>query len=184
MENCHGASEARSELLNDSFVSNGQNPPQSFPETVPQSGVANGQYQYRDAEFWTCGFFPGSLFCLLERSIRYPQAFLGGNECREELRTALHEVCRDWAEPIHDMAYRTDTHDIGFIVEPALRRHYELTGDRRSYESVLTAAHSLATRYSDVARAIRSWDTFVNNGHNFDTKDTCFLVIIDSMCST
>lgn len=81
------------------------------------------------------------------------------------------------------MANRTDTHDIGFIVEPALRRDYELTGDVQSLQAVLRAADSLATRYNQKAQAIRSWDTFVNNRHHFATKDQGFLVIIDSMCS-
>lgn len=81
------------------------------------------------------------------------------------------------------MAHRKDTHDIGFIIEPALRRDFELTGNQRSYRSILTAAESLATRYSETTKAIRSWDTFVNNGHNFHSKQDCFLVIIDSMCS-
>lgn len=81
------------------------------------------------------------------------------------------------------MAHRKDTHDIGFIIEPALRRDFELTGSQRSYQSILTAAESLASRYNETTKAIRSWDTFVNNGHNFNDKDKCFLVIIDSMCS-
>lgn len=167
-----------------------QNPPETFPETVPQSGPDFGVYQYRDAEFWTCGFFPGSLYCLLERSIKYPQHFLkdGGNETvtgesRQQLRDGLLQVCRDWAQPLHEMAYRTDTHDIGFIVEPALRRDYELTGNAKSLGSILTAAESLASRYNEKTSAIRSWDTFVNNHHGFSSKENCFLVIIDSMCS-
>ncbi|UNI13371.1 hypothetical protein JDV02_000121 [Purpureocillium takamizusanense] len=169
-----------------------KNPPETFPETVPQSGPDFGVYQYRDAEFWTCGFFPGSLYCLLERSIKYPQHFLKGGgdgndtvtaESRQQLREGLLQVCRDWAQPLHQMAYRTDTHDIGFIVEPALRRDYELTGNVKSLESILTAAESLASRYNEKTLAIRSWDTFVNNCHGFSSKEGCFLVIIDSMCN-
>lgn len=163
-----------------------QNPPQTFPETVPQTGPSAGKYMNRDAEFWTCGFFPGSLYCLLERSVRYPQAFLHDlpdSSSRQVLREQLLAVCRSWSEPLHEMSNRTDTHDIGFIVEPALRRDFELTGDRRSLESILRAADNLASRYDETTRAIRSWDTFVNNFHNYASKDTGFLVIIDSMCS-
>ncbi|EGX89727.1 glucuronyl hydrolase, putative [Cordyceps militaris CM01] len=164
-----------------------EDPPQSFPETCPQTGPQAGQYQYRDAEFWTCGFFPGSLYCLLERSVRYPQAFLAeagsGVRERERLRTELLAVCRTWSEPLHDMAGRKDTHDIGFIVEPALRRDYELTGSARSFASLVRAAESLASRYSETTKAIRSWDRFVNNGNNFVDKESEFLLIIDSMCN-
>ncbi|KAJ6447284.1 glucuronyl hydrolase [Purpureocillium lavendulum] len=159
-------------------------------KAMPQSGPECGQYQYRDAEFWTCGFFPGSLYCLLERSIKYPQHFLcgashdgGSAGSRQRLRDGLLQVCRDWAQPLHQMAYRTDTHDIGFIVEPALRRDYELTGNAQSLQSIMTAAESLASRYSEATSAIRSWDTFVNNRHGFSRKEDCFLVIIDSMCN-
>ena len=81
------------------------------------------------------------------------------------------------------MAHRKDTHDIGFIVEPALRRDYELTGNEQSLRSILTAAESLATRYNDKTRAIRSWDRFINNRHHYTDRDSGFLVIIDSMCS-
>ncbi len=158
---------------------------------MPQTGPNAGLYQYRDAEFWTCGFFPGSLYCLLERSVKYPQAFLSGPsslddteaQWRQNIRGSLSDLCKGWSEPLHDMAHRKDTHDIGFIVEPALRRDFELTGNRRSYDSIQTAAQSLASRYNKTTQAIRSWDTFVNIGHSFDSKDECFLVIIDSMCS-
>lgn len=164
-----------------------QDPPQTFPETCPQKGHHAGQYLYRDAEFWTCGFFPGSLYCLLERSVKYPQAFLNEKgqspDGRELLRTRLLDVCRRWAEPLHEMSNRKDTHDIGFIIEPALRRDYELTGDERSLKSILNAAESLASRYNETTKAIRSWDSFVNNGNNFIDKESEFLVIIDSMCS-
>ncbi|KID81440.1 Six-hairpin glycosidase [Metarhizium guizhouense ARSEF 977] len=169
--------------------SNG-NPPDEFPETVPQSGKNSGRYVYREADFWTCGFFPGSLYCILERSVKYPEHFLAdGNQGRvsvqscQLLKQSLLGVCRDWAQPLHQMAYRTDMHDVGFIVEPALRRDYELTGNIQSLNSILTAAKSLASRYNDKAKAICSWDQMVNNRLNFTTKDSGFLVIIDSMCN-
>lgn len=126
------------------------------------------------------------MYCLFERQIKYPQAFLSGvedSEACELLKTELLQVCRQWAEPLHEMSNRKDTHDIGFIVEPALRRDFELTGNRRSLESVLNAAESLATRYNERTKAIRSWDRFVNNANNYVDKETEFLVIIDSMCS-
>ncbi|KAM3459005.1 hypothetical protein MY3296_000152 [Beauveria thailandica] len=154
-----------------------------------ETGPRAGHYLYRDAEFWTCGFFPGSLYCLLERSVRYPHAFLtdnGGDDdahLRKRLRSELLAVCRRWAAPLHGMSSRKDTHDIGFIVEPALRRDFELTGDGRSLESIVHAAESLASRYSETTKAIRSWDRFVNNSNNYVDKDSDFLVIIDSMCN-
>ncbi|KAF1734904.1 Unsaturated chondroitin disaccharide hydrolase [Beauveria bassiana] len=172
-----------------------EDPPQSFPETCPQTGPQAGHYLYRDAEFWTCGFFPGSLYCLLERSVRYPHAFLtaadksddddgaAAADLRKRLRSELLAVCRRWAAPLHGMSSRRDTHDIGFIVEPALRRDFELTGNARSLDAIVHAAESLASRYSETTKAIRSWDRFVNNSNNYVDKDSEFLVIIDSMCN-
>lgn len=81
------------------------------------------------------------------------------------------------------MSNRTDTHDIGFIIEPALRRDFELTGNQRSLRSILNAAENLAGRYNETTKAIRSWDKFINNAHTYTDKDSSFLVIIDSMCS-
>lgn len=43
-----------------------KNPPGKFSEEVPQDGLNRGKYKLMDAQFWTCGFFPGSLYCLLE----------------------------------------------------------------------------------------------------------------------
>jgi hypothetical protein len=81
------------------------------------------------------------------------------------------------------MSARTDTHDMGFIVQPALQRDWELFGRQASLDSLLQAATSLATRYDDRVQAIRSWDRFSNAHHNITSMDDDFLVIIDSLCS-
>jgi hypothetical protein len=81
------------------------------------------------------------------------------------------------------MATRTDTHDMGFIIQPALRMDWELTGNERSLAAVVTAAESLASRYSDKVKAIRSWDVAINKRYQYIDKEVDFLVIIDSMCS-
>lgn len=79
------------------------------------------------------------------------------------------------------MATRTDTHDIGFIIQPSLRVEWELFGDEISRDRVFTAAHSLASRYNPIAKAIRSWDVLDQNGRLIDSMEQDFLVIIDSM---
>jgi hypothetical protein len=81
------------------------------------------------------------------------------------------------------MAIRTDTHDIGFIVMPALRADWELTGNRKSLDSIITAANSLASRYDERVGAIRSWDQQFSKRYSITGKEENFLVIIDSMCS-
>lgn len=81
------------------------------------------------------------------------------------------------------MAKRTNTHDLGFIVQPALRQDWELTGNYDSRASVMTAAGNLASRYDDRMKAVRSWDKSVSTRYNITDKDSNFLVIVDSMCS-
>lgn len=43
-------------------------PPTLLPEYTKPGGV---DYIYRELDFWTSGFFPGSLYLLLERRRRY-----------------------------------------------------------------------------------------------------------------
>jgi hypothetical protein len=81
------------------------------------------------------------------------------------------------------MALRTNTHDLGFILQPALRMDWELTGSTRALESILTGANSLASRYSETVGAIRSWDKKSTLKDNIIDREENFLVIVDSMCS-
>ncbi|KAJ4294224.1 hypothetical protein N0V90_007914 [Kalmusia sp. IMI 367209] len=46
-------------------------PPMLFPEYTRPGNVS---YVYRELDFWTSGFFPGSLYLLLERKRKYPHA--------------------------------------------------------------------------------------------------------------
>lgn len=72
---------------------------------------------------------------------------------------------------------------MGFIVQPALQKDWELTGNKESLQSVINAAHALASRYDDRVKAIRSWDVAINDRYSITDMSTNFLVIIDSMCS-
>ncbi|KAJ5960408.1 Six-hairpin glycosidase-like protein [Penicillium vulpinum] len=164
-------------------------PPIQFPETVPQAGPTRGEYQCRDAEFWTCGFFPGSLYCLLERLRKYPGTTISNisntssdpKAFQRSLISHLTNLCRTWSAPLYPMSARTDTHDLGFIVQPALRRDWELFGNQESLNVLLHAADSLASRYDEKIGAIRSWDSFTNAHHNFVSLEDDFLVIIDNL---
>lgn len=159
--------------------------PFAFPEIVPQDAGADGSYSLREADFWTCGFFPGTLYLLLERFIKFPQSIeLNDSQItRQNLRSQLTALCRTWAEPIRGMDTRTDTHDIGFIVMPALRLDWELFGNLQSLESIVRAAHSLASRYVPSARAIRSWDLLKKKDIEILDQTENMIVIIDSMCN-
>ncbi len=163
----------------------------SFPEYCPQTGDQAGQYVFREAEFWTCGFFPGTLYALLERAIRFPQSLPSppttttsqAAPTPSQIRAHLTHLCHAWSAPLHAMSTRTDTHDLGFIIMPALRLDWELTHNPQSLASIVRAAHSLASRYVPAARAIRSWDLVRRRDMEIVGLETNLLVIIDSMCN-
>lgn len=80
------------------------------------------------------------------------------------------------------MATRTDIHDLGFIIAP-LQLDYELTSNVSSLSSLLTAAHSLATRFVVSAGAIRSWDLLRKKDISIISQEENCIVIIDSSCN-
>ncbi|CAG5184718.1 uncharacterized protein ALTATR162_LOCUS11048 [Alternaria atra] len=158
--------------------------PVAFPEIVPQQSGHDGSYSLREADFWTCGFFPGTMYSMLERLIRYPHHMhLSSSIDLERLRSQLTILCRTWAEPIRGMDERIDTHDIGFIVMPALRADWELFGNQCSLDSITRAARSLATRYVPTAGAIRSWDLLKKKDIEILDQGDNMIVIIDSVCN-
>lgn len=160
-----------------------QGPLPTYPESVPQAGPDQGRYEHRDAYFWTCGFFPGSIYALLERAIKFPAHFGVPGWYREAANADLLHCGKHWSIALNEMSGRTDTHDMGFIVQPALQKDWELTGNMQSRRSVINAAHALASRFDPSVGAIRSWDEAINARYSIVDKDDNFLVIIDSMCN-
>ncbi|KAH9222326.1 Six-hairpin glycosidase-like protein [Leptodontidium sp. 2 PMI_412] len=162
----------------------GNNPPTAYPEYVPQDEVLGpvGRYHLRESDFWTCGFFPGTLYSLLDRLTRYPK-YQPRNVQRQTLEAEIISLSRSWSGPLHAMAARTDTHDLGFIIEPALRMDWELLGNSRSLQSLIAAAYSLASRYEERAQAIRSWDLINKKDIQIISMEENFIVIIDSLCN-
>ncbi|WAO91154.1 Hypothetical protein NCS54_00860900 [Fusarium falciforme] len=162
------------------------NPPTLYPELVRQSGEDEGKYSHRPVDFWTCGFFPGSIYALLERATRYPQSMRLSDSrlLLSQVRDRLEVLGRQWSEPLHRMAHRTDTHDLGFMILPHMRVRWELLHDRVALESIRTAAVSLYSRFDARVGAIRSWDSLTwQRGVNIRDKKDNFLVIIDSLCN-
>ncbi|CAN9216792.1 unnamed protein product [Alternaria alternata] len=170
-------------LKHECYILRTQAPLQSYPHTVPQVGPDAGRYEEREADFWTCGFFPGCIYALLERSIRYPQAIDVPEHIQSQMQDQLLKLGRHYGVAINQMSSRTDTHDMGFIVQPALQKDWELTGNKESLQSVVNAAYALASRYDDRVKAIRSWDVAINDRYSITDMSTNFLVIIDSMCN-
>ncbi|TRX88442.1 hypothetical protein FHL15_010632 [Xylaria flabelliformis] len=164
--------------------------PDTFPEYVPQVGDTSGLYTLREAEFWTCGFFPGTIYLLLQRHLKLSdhsrQLSNQQIESPQIISTAydrLGALAKHWAEPLYAMAKRTDTHDIGFIVMPALRLDWELNGNQRSLDAILEAGSSLASRFIASAGAIRSWDVLKKKDVEILDMENNVIVIIDSLCN-
>ncbi|KAK6215240.1 unsaturated glucuronyl hydrolase [Colletotrichum tabaci] len=158
------------------------NPPTAYPEYVLQTGPDAGKYILREASFWTCGFFPGSIYSLIERLVKFPQTMPGGED-NSALLSKLWSLGAAWSEPLHATARRTDTHDMSFMIQPSMRVRWEVAQDRRALEAIVTAARALRTRYNATVGAIRSWDALTQHGVAITSLTDDFLVIIDSMCN-
>lgn len=148
-------------------------PPEEYPE------YSFNRYSYRPVDYWTAGFFPGSIAAVLERREKYPDRF--PVEKLNEVK--LEYAARWWAEGIVGQAPRTDTHDLGFTIQPAFQREYERSNSTKALDCLKTAAHALASRFSESAGVIRSWDTAINKRYSFTDLDSDFIVIIDNMCN-
>lgn len=159
-----------------------QTPPTAYPEQVPQTGPQAGNYALRDKDSWTCGFFPGSIYSLIERLVKFPLAIAGGKE-HKKLIAQLHALGRAWSDPLFEAAKRTDTHDMGFMIQPAMRVRWEVLHESDALDAILTAARALYTRNNTTVGAIRSWDAMVQHGIDISDMASNFLVIIDSLCN-
>ncbi len=115
--------------------------------------------------------------------MRYPHRFPRPSSVTpESFHDQLLDLCRTWSHHLLPNATRTDTHDLGFMMR-SLRMDWELTGNKESLRSYITAAESLATRYDERLGAMLSWDQAVSHSYNIVDKEKNFLIIIDSMCS-
>ena len=103
---------------------------------------------------WTSGFFPGVLWNLFEYNAS-SKAF---------------QMAVDVTGPTVPFANVTTTHDVGFVIMSGFGNGYRLSKVAGYADIIITAAHSLATRYSPIVHCIRSHDT-----------PTGYVVIIDNM---
>lgn len=91
---------------------------------------------------WTSGFFPGSLWYMYE---------LTGNE-------ALKTEAARFTAFVENAKYRTNTHDLGFILNCSYGNAYRLTSDEAYKQVMITGANTLMKRYNANIGLIRSWD--------------------------
>lgn len=128
-------------------------PPERFPKTY---FVNKDSLETSNSEWWTSGFYPGTLLYLYESTAD-----------QELLEEALRIM-----EILEKEQFNTTTHDLGFMMYCSFGNLQRLRPSQENKEILMNSARSLASRYSPKVKAIRSWD--------FSPKDE-FWVIIDNM---
>ncbi|KAK6948055.1 hypothetical protein Daesc_009819 [Daldinia eschscholtzii] len=116
-------------------------PPTLFPEYTKPGDVG---YIYRELEFWTSGFFPGCLYLLLERQRKH------AHEIRRIKQSSTGHELHELQLHLYQNAKLKTTHDLGFMIAPWARAAWEIENDVRGFDTMVTAAESLMTRYSPV----------------------------------
>jgi hypothetical protein len=125
------------------------------PTQIPRSVTTGGQVRLVPPSDWTSGFVAGSYWLLYERT---------GD-------MAWRTAAESWTAALMSQRTRTDTHDVGFIINTSFGAGYRITQNAAYAQVVKDAAASLATRFNATVGATRSWD--------FGTWK--FPVIIDNM---
>lgn len=125
--------------------------PDRFPRTVNKKG----ELVTAKDNWWTSGFFPGTLWYLYEYS-----------KNKEVMQAAM-----EMTERVRNQQYTTDNHDVGFMIFCSFGNAYRLTGNKELKNVIITAAKSLSTRFSQVTGTIKSWDN----------QEWKYPVIIDNM---
>jgi len=132
---------------------------QALPDTLfPRTASPDGALVTNRSDWWTSGFFPGSLWYLFEYSAD----------------PTLAERARARTRAVEREKLNAGDHDIGFKIFNSFGNGWRLTRDTTFLPVLVTAAHTLASRFDPRVGAIRSW------GAHPDTLSP-YLVIIDNM---
>jgi unsaturated chondroitin disaccharide hydrolase len=135
---------------------------ETAPDEYPQETNSDGTWTTHPANWWTSGFFPGSLWQMYEAT--GDPAWRTAAQARQ---AGLEGEKTD-----------TSTDDIGFILLDSFGQGFRLTGTDSYRQVLLTAAQSLRARYSSIVGAIRS----LNNPSGASATD--YRVIVDSMLNS
>jgi len=123
----------------------------------PRSTNAFSSLITNESNWWTSGFYPGSLWYLYE--------FSGDSVLLKAAEKKLKAVERE--------QYNYWDHDIGFKILCSFGNAYRITSDTTYIPIIVTAANTLTSRYNQTVGCIRSWDAIDDT--------TQFRVIIDNM---
>lgn len=130
------------------------------------------EYQYYCLDFWTSGFFPGSIWAVYERSLKRQLPFAKGLILQQAIT---------WSHKLESQKDNIDTHDLGFLIMPSYKREYDLIGTEKSGAVIVQAAKSLVTRWCEASQTFKSWDTAVTKSYEFSNPKSDVLVVIDNM---
>jgi unsaturated chondroitin disaccharide hydrolase len=105
---------------------------------------------------WVSGWFPGCLWYMYQWT--------------------KHDIWRSraekWTDALENSQYKTNSHDVGFIIFCSFGNGYRLTGKNNYRDIIIQAASSLSTRYHSRVGCIESWNRY---------EQYKFPVIIDNM---
>ncbi len=134
------------------------------PDTtlIPFTLKKDGSLKDSKSEWWTSGFFPGTLWYLYEFTKK------------DEWKKAAHL----WTLALAKEQWNTYTHDLGFMLYCAYGNGLRLTNNKAYVQPLLQGAKSLATRFHDKVGLIKSWDRFPPVGPD---SAYAYPVIIDNM---
>lgn len=109
---------------------------------LPRTTGSEGQLETSNIYWWTSGFYPGTLWYLYE--------FTENDTLKKEALEKTHLL-----EPLKKYPY---THDLGFMVFCSFGNAYRITDNPEYKEIIIEAAETLASRYNDTIKTIKSWD--------------------------
>lgn len=134
----------------------------SINESDMPTTYKDGKYVNWGSSWWCSGFYPGTVLYLYE--------YTKDEKLLSEAKRKLIYLEKE--------KNNKGTHDLGFMLYCSFGNALRLTGDSTAYKEVLsTGAASLATRFHDAPKTIRSWD----GGKNWDGQPWTYPVIIDNM---
>ena len=109
--------------------------PRSFPDD-------DGTIRFVGIRDWTCGFPAGSFWSMYE---------LTDDDYWKNAAVAN-------TEKLDGVQFRTNTHDLVFMVFCSYGNGYRLTGNEAYKDAVIQASESLITRFDPEVGCLRSWD--------------------------
>lgn len=126
------------------------------PDRVPKTYHAKeDKFESSDTEWWTSGFYPGTLLYLYE-------------ETKDQ---TLYDEAARTLTLLEKEKNNTTTHDLGFMMYCSFGNANRIAPKPEYKDILLTSARSLSSRFNPKVGCIKSWDSKPNE----------FLVIVDNM---